>query len=454
MMRVHTNKYQVEGETILSLKKLAYISLVTGVLTLVPVAFTQDRPAPARKPATAAAPASPIDNVIKLLKSGMSEALIVKTLQKQEPYTPSPEEMVKLKEAGASDNLIGVIMDPASAPVTAAAAAEAKGPDCPAPAAVSAATGAAKRRLAVKPFDYSAVKTQVTAIFNNDMNIGEGIRAMLTVKMAQSGSVVLLEREKLNAVMAEQDFGATNRVKQGTKAKIGGITGADAMLFGDIVIFGRDDTAKKNGAAGILGGLPGRVGGTLGNFKKNEKAVVAINLRIVDAETGDIITATEARGESSRTSTNWGGMAAGWKYGTGGAGAGAGSSMTSSNFAATIIGEATQDAVNKIAAFLEQKVPAIAAKSRAVEGKVANIDGCTLYLSVGGNDGVQLGDHFEIHKILSDVLDPDTKEVIGTQTVRVGDFIVNQVRDKVSIGQYGGQALAPNSKYAARMITP
>src|SRR5262249_53884027 len=55
--------------------------------------------------------------------------------------------------------------------------------------------------------------------FHNDVNIGQGIRAMLTARMAQSKNITLLEREKLNVVLKEQDFNATNRVNQGTKAK-------------------------------------------------------------------------------------------------------------------------------------------------------------------------------------------------------------------------------------------
>jgi curli biogenesis system outer membrane secretion channel CsgG len=317
---------------------------------------------------------------------------------------------------------------------------------------VSTAANASKRRVAISAFDYAAVKTAVTSIAGNDVNIGQGIRSMLMVKMAQSKTVVLLEREKIGAVMKEQDFGATNRVKQGTNAKIGQITGADPQLFGDIVTFGRDDTTKRNGAGAVARAIPvfGGIGGRVADSKTSDKAVVVINLRLVDAETGEVIDAEEARGESTRTSTNWGAVAGSWR-----GGAGANSDMTSSNFGSTIIGEATQDAVNKIAAILEQKMSGVSAKSRTIEGKVANFDGCTLYLSVGGNDGVHVGDHFEIHQILKEVLDPDTKEVLDKQTVKVGDFIVSTVRDKVSIGQYGGQPLSPTyaKGYAARMAT-
>jgi curli biogenesis system outer membrane secretion channel CsgG len=449
-----------------SLHKIIAVSILTGLF-----AVAQTAPAPARKPAAPAAAASPVDTVIQLVKGGMSESLIIKTLQRQnKPANLSTEDMLKLQKAGVSDNIIGVMLDsgaqPAggvraavAAPPTVAAVAPVAAPpaaaavDCPTPAAVSAVSGAAKRRLAVEAFDYSAVRTQVSGMFGNDVNIGQGIRAMLTVKMGQSKNVVLLEREKLNTVLKEQDFGATNRVKQGTKAKIGGITGADAMLFGDIVIFGRDDTKKRNGAGAVARAIPGfgGIGGRIADSKTTDKAVVAINLRLVDAESGEVLETAEARGESTRTSTDWGAVAGSWR-----GAAAASSSMTSSNFASTIIGEATQDAVDKIAAILEQRVPAIAAKSRTIEGRVATIDGCTIYLSVGGNDGVHVGDHFEIHQIIKEVLDPDTKEVLDKQTVKVGDFIAGTVRDKVTIGQYGGQPLSPSyaKGYAARMVAP
>ena len=56
-------------------------------------------PAPA-KPQTAAprkassASSSPVDNVISLVKAGLSESLVIKSLQKaNKPYTPSTAEL-------------------------------------------------------------------------------------------------------------------------------------------------------------------------------------------------------------------------------------------------------------------------------------------------------------------------------------------------------------------------
>jgi curli biogenesis system outer membrane secretion channel CsgG len=310
-----------------------------------------------------------------------------------------------------------------------------------------------KRRLTVDPFDYSTVTSWVNYWFNNNnINIGEGIRAMLTVRMAQSKNITLLERKKIAGVMKEQDFGASNRVKKGTNAKIGQITGADAMLYGDIVIFGRDDTSKRKGLGAALGRFS-PVAGAVVTMKKDEKAVVGINLRIVDAETGEVIETGEARGESSRSSTDVGGV-----LGVKGVVIGGASDMTSSNFAQTIIGEATSNAVTNIVAYLEGKISQLPAKARQIEGRVASVTTNGALLNVGGDDSVMRGDRFEILKINGEIKDPTTKEVIDLDAVKIGELVVDTVRDKTATGAYGGQPLSgtyatTGKGYAARLIS-
>jgi curli biogenesis system outer membrane secretion channel CsgG len=293
----------------------------------------------------------------------------------------------------------------------------------------------------------------VTYWFHNNINIGEGIRAMLTVRMAQSKTVTLLERKKINNIMKEQDFGASNRVKKGTNAKIGQITGADAMLYGDIVIFGRDDSKSGNKLSGVIRKFS-PTGAAIAEMKKTDKAVVGINLRIVDAETGEVIDTAEARGESSRTSMDVGGV-----IGINGVTIGGASDMTSSNFQQTIIGEATSNAVTNIVNFLESRVPGYSAKARQIEGRVATITAGGALLNVGGDDSVMRGDRFEILKINGEIKDPATKEVIDVDAVKIGELVIDTVRDKTASGAYGGQPLsatymtASGKGYAARLMT-
>ena len=419
--------------------------------------FAQNPPAApkpaAPKPAAAKSPAAPkpaapsaVDSVIESVKAGLSENLIIRTLQREnKPANLTPADLVKLKNAGVSENIIGMMLDPAGTPAAAAAPAPAAAiaaapslPTSPAPAsapasapAVSAASAQSqKKRVIVDEFDYSAVKTQVQAVFNTQQDIGKGIRAMLVTRIAGANNLVVVERAKMNTLIKEQDMNAGNRVKQGTGARVGRISGADALLSGDIIIFGRDDKKKSVKGGGIIGGAIGAIASS----KNEDKAVVSIAYRLIDAETSEVIATGEARGESARKGSALGAMGGALGKGV----AGVQVDMTSSNFAQTIIGEATQDCVNKLADILKEQSVNMKKTVREVETSVVDVSGNTLMIGAGANEGVNAGEVFEIHEVLREVKDPTTKEVLDRVTNKVGEMTVTSVRDKVSTGSYAG----------------
>ena len=292
-------------------------------------------------------------------------------------------------------------------------------------------------RLAVEEFEFSTVKTSVQAIFGTQEDIGKGIRALLVTRLQQAGKITVLERAAIKKVMAEQDFGASNRVKKGSGARIGGILGADAMLMGDIVAFGRDDRNKQVNVGAATSRIP-KVGGLLGGVrlgKKEEKAVVVIAYRIVDAETSEVIETGEARGESKRESKGFGGLLAGSGVGVAG-----GVDMASSNFAQTIIGEAVIAACDQLGEKMNAKIPTLPVKDPDIEGRVADVSGGQLTLTVGTNDGVLTGDVFDVYKVLGEVKDPITKEVLDIQTEKIGEMQIVSVREKIAVGRYQGSA--------------
>ena len=426
---------------------LMLVSFVVGAaLAQAPAPKASSKAAP--KAAAKTAP-SQVDSVIESVKAGLSEALIIRTLKRDnKPADLTPADLVKLKNAGVSENIIGVMLDPASTPAPAAAAA----PAAPAPAPVAAAapapppepvaaaapapaasgptTQAQKKRVIVDEFDYSTVKTAVQSVFNTQQDIGKGIRAMLVTRLAQANKVVIVERAKIATLTKEQDFNASNRVKQGSGARVGQISGADAMLSGDIVVFGRDDKKRSVKGGGLIGGV---IGG-IASSKNEDKAVVTIDYRLIDAETSEIIATGEAKGESVRKGNALG--AIGGVLGKGVAGVQV--DMTSSNFAQTIIGEATQDCVNKLADILLEQTANMKKTVREVEGRVADVSGKTLVLNVGSNDGVNVGEVFEVLNIVREVKDPVTKETLDVVTEKTGEMTITSVRDKVATGTYTG----------------
>jgi curli biogenesis system outer membrane secretion channel CsgG len=294
-----------------------------------------------------------------------------------------------------------------------------------------AASAQTKKRMMVEDFDYSAVLTAVQAIWGTQQNIGAGINAMMTKRIASDGRFIVVERRKIGSLTKEQDFAASNRVKRGTGARIGEIRGADLTLMGDIVVFGRDDRRQSAG----VGGFGGGVGAVIGGSKSEGKAVVVLNYRLVDTETSEVVSTGEARGESKRTSKGFGAALL-----VGGVGVGGGASVTSSNFGETIIGEATMDAVNQLAQQLNTgKVEGGAAdRTDDLDARVADVSGDTITINAGSGAGLQAGQKFTIYHKGKEIKDPTTGEVLDVQTTPLGTLTITTVRERISMGTFSG----------------
>ncbi len=118
--------------------------------------------------------------------------------------------------------------------------------------------------------------------------IGDGMGDMLTTALFNSNRFIVLEREQLNAVMAEQDLAAAGRIKRDTEAKTGEIYGAELLITAAVTEF----EGTKQGAAGGTRVLGVNVGGGV------KKGHVAIDIRIIDTTTSQIVAATSVEGDA------------------------------------------------------------------------------------------------------------------------------------------------------------
>jgi len=298
-----------------------------------------------------------------------------------------------------------------------------------------------KRTLAVEAFDYSAVMNEVQAIFGTHLPVGQGIQAMMVKRVAQGGKFTVVERRKIENLLREQDFGASGRVQRGTNARIGKVKGADLILLGDVVVFGRDDQRKRAGIGVSTGGS----GGVIGGGKADYKAVVVLNYRVVDSETSEVVMTGEARGESKRSS-----KAGGLGLLIGGVRIGAASDMTSSNFAETIIGEALIDSVDKLADSVNGQAGGVGAKQMEIEARVASVSGTTVYITAGDTSGVRVGDQFQVSRLGKEIKDPATGEVLDQESTFIGTLTITQVREKVAVGTYTGSVAVQSGDRAER----
>lgn len=157
-----------------------------------------------------------------------------------------------------------------------------------------------KARLAVSRFVVKAAKAQGT--------IGDGLADMLATALFQTNRYIVLERQALADVLAEQDLGASGRVRQETAAKIGNIEGAELLVMGTVTEFepgsagaGASAGASVGGTVGSVAGVPGYIfGRVLGSIAGSvQTSHVAIDLRIIDTRTSRIVAATSVEGEAT-----------------------------------------------------------------------------------------------------------------------------------------------------------
>src|SRR6476646_769926 len=101
-------------------KLFAIANLAVELTLLVALALGQTaapKAAPKATPAKATATKAPsaVDSVIESVKAGLSESLIIRTLQREnKPANLAASDMVKPKNAGVSENIINVLLDTGS----------------------------------------------------------------------------------------------------------------------------------------------------------------------------------------------------------------------------------------------------------------------------------------------------------------------------------------------------
>ncbi len=287
-----------------------------------------------------------------------------------------------------------------------------------------------RKRVAVMNFDFGTVQQW----WNGNWDIGKGISDLIVTELVTDGTYRVIERNRLDQILAEQDLGDSGRANPTTAAQIGKVLGVNAMIVGSITQFGTENKKKgfgtenkKKGFGGGLSKLGGFGGGSYGTQKG--KAKVAIDARVVDTTTGEILAVAKGTGESSRSGVMLGG------YGGGSGGAGGGSiNMGSSDFRETILGEAVQGAVTELAQKLldaETRIPDVQVK---IEGLVADVDGSIVILNVGSSHGLETGTILKIKRVSRTVKDPATGRVIREITGLIGEVRVDEVDDGSSVG--------------------
>ncbi len=136
-------------------------------------------------------------------------------------------------------------------------------------------------------FGVVAKERSVVAVldFTNDTqaswwksDVGRELGGMLANELVSTGAFKVVERQKLDSVLGEQDLGASGRVSKSSAAKMGQVTGAQYLITGKVAAY-EENTSGGGGGISIKGI-------SLGG--KRNKAYLAIDIRVVNATTGEV----------------------------------------------------------------------------------------------------------------------------------------------------------------------
>ena len=106
--------------------------------------------------------------------------------------------------------------------------------------------------------------------------VGWELSGMLSNELASIRAFSVVERNQLDAVLYEQDLGASGRMAEDTAAPIGELQGADYIVMGTVTSY-EENTADTGGGIGYKGF---RIGGN------KSEAYIAVDVRVINSRTG------------------------------------------------------------------------------------------------------------------------------------------------------------------------
>lgn len=159
-----------------------------------------------------------------------------------------------------------------------------------------------RAKVAVTDFDWNVGTSQTTigiagtsVSFSSSeyAGISEGLKDMLTTALVQSKRYRVLERQNIDSVKSEiglQEDGFTDA----TGIKRGAIRGADIAVIASVTGFDPGTSGTSGKIGGLLGGKASALMGAVsGGYNKS---TMAMDIRIVDAATTEVLAATRVEG--------------------------------------------------------------------------------------------------------------------------------------------------------------
>ncbi len=223
-----------------------------------------------------------------------------------------------------------------------------------------------KRRVAV-------VKFEDKTSFGRG-RLGSAATDILMTELSRSGGFLMMSRSDTTEILDEQAFGKSGMVNPATATASGKMLGLNAIVTGSISQFG----VKTQGSDFLVG------------KQKLQQATAVVDIRVVDAETGQIIFAESGTGiyETKTTEVLGIGQSAGYDETLGG---------------------------NALRAAIAQFIDNLLNRMAKIEwtGRVADIQDENVIINAGQKTGLSIGDRLVSYTLGKEIIDPETNVSMG-----------------------------------------
>ena len=214
--------------------------------------------------------------------------------------------------------------------------------------------------------------------------IAPSLTDQLTTGLVQTGRVAVLERQQIDKVIGnlslEKEGDTARYFNQKTTKKTGKLLGAQAILVGAVTSFEPNVSGAEGGLSiAMLGGLTAHT----------DKAVVGIDVRLVDQESGRVLAAANGKGEIRTTG---GGVQASYQ----------GLDIGGQQWSRTPLGQATRAAAENALKTLVEGLETI-----PWENRVVAVSGNKAFIGAGKDLNLQVGDEFVLIKRGEPIKGPD-----------------------------------------------
>jgi len=284
---------------------------------------------------------------------------------------------------------------------------------------------APKRRIAVFEFENAARSNPAgpyAVLQGAGPDLGKTAADLLITRLVQSGCVVVIERDALNKLLAEQNLTNSDRTNPTTAAKLGQILGVDAIVLGAVTKYDFDvKTSRSGGHAAVMG-----FGGSSPKIKEDVSGRVEISARVVNVDTAQVLSASQGDGVVARSEkVDYSEMSA--------------VMMGKGQLHDSVMSDAMDKAISQLAAGLEKTLPEVPLRALVINGLVADAsDSGRLILNVGALSGIKRGDRLQIWRSGKEIRDPATGQVLTRDDRLLGDATVESVENAFSVAAYHG----------------